>query len=158
MSVASNPLVFSALFGYEEFSNINTIQTSLNPEPMMKTNTIPNAGGSGVPLNYQQAVFQIADGDVSIYYVIIYAWYSGNLGYTLPIPIPEIPPNENQSVAPILNITSGGFENASVSWNSSTSTLTINVGGSGNAPPSTTLIGLLITSLNPSLPPEPLQL
>jgi len=158
MSVASNPLVFSALFGYEEFSNISTIQTSLNPEPMMKSNTIPNAGGSGVPLNYQQAVFQIADGDVSIYYVGLYASYTGNLGYTLPIPIPEIPPNDNQSIVPILNLTSGGFQSSTVSWNSSTSTLSITLPGSGSAPPSTTFIGLLITSLNPSLPSQPLQL
>jgi len=46
MSVASNPLLFTAVLGSNAFTGTNIAETTLNAEPMMKTGSASNPTGT----------------------------------------------------------------------------------------------------------------
>jgi len=77
------------------YGGSNILQTTLNPEPMMKTNTINNPTGTNTSVTWTQTIYPMALGQMNIYYISIYVVYNGPQSSTaIVIPVSEIPNND----------------------------------------------------------------
>jgi len=140
MSVASNPLLYTAALGLEMYGGSNILQTTLNPEPMMKTNSISNPTGANTSVTWTQTIYPMALGQMNIYYISIYVVYNGPQSSTaIVIPVSEIPNNDTGTVSFGTFQATNYFTSATVTWQASSSSFSISVSGSGTTSEQSTM-------------------
>jgi hypothetical protein len=158
MSVASNPLLFTAVLGSNAFTGTNIAETTLNAEPMMKTGSASNPTGTNTSANWNATIYPIALGQINIYYITVYVTYIGpQSDVAIVIDMPEIPANLHGTTAFATSQATGYFTSAQVSWQEDPSAIIIGVPGSNTTVETSTMyINGIFCYVNPSTFIEPL--
>jgi hypothetical protein len=126
--------------GLDMFGGSNVLQTTLNPEPMMKMNTIENPTGSNTSVTWTQTIYPMALGQMNIYYISIYVVYNGPQSSTsIVIPVSEIPNNDNGTISFGTFQATNYFTSATVTWEASSSSFSISVSGTNTTSTQSTM-------------------